>query len=287
MEKEGIIRMNVKMRKGASKLLLCHIPLVALTIFIMFPFYWFIITAFKEESSIIKMPLRYLPTPFTVENFTKMLGAMGFERYFLNSLFVSVFTTAIVMIVAILGGFSISRYQFKGKKVTFYVLLITQMLPGVVILIPLFSVFNKLGLINNLWSLILTNTAVNLPFCMITMSGFFAGIPKSLEEAAMIDGCSIWKALFKIVVPAVMPGVVASSAFAFVNSWNEFVYALNFINDSSKFVLPVGLSMMKGEFTVNYGGLAAGTIVALIPVVIVFCIIQRYLVEGMGGAVKG
>ena len=120
------------------------------------------------------------------------------------------------------------------------------------------------------------------------MSGFFSGIPATLEEAAQIDGCSIWKAIFKIVVPSIMPGVVSSSAFAFVNSWNEFVYALNFINDSSKFTLPVGLSMMKGEFTVNYGGLAAGTIVALIPVLLIFCYIQKYLVEGMSaGAVKG
>ena len=162
------------------------------------------------------------------------------------------------------------------------------MLPGVVILIPLFTIFNNLKLINNLWSLVIVNTTVNLPFCMIMMKGFFSGIPSTLEEAAQIDGCSIWKAIFRVVLPAVMPGVVSSGCFAFVNAWNEFVYALNFINDSAKFTLPVGLSMMKGEFTVDYGGLAAGTIVALIPVLLIFCYIQKYLVQGLAaGAVKG
>ncbi|MCI8853094.1 MAG: carbohydrate ABC transporter permease [Lachnospiraceae bacterium] len=275
-------------KKKWKKIFGCYIPILLFTIFTIFPFYWFLCTSFKEESSIMELPIRYIPVPFTLDNYKNMLASMGFDRYFFNSLFVSVLTTVIVILVAIWGGFAISRYKFRGKKFTFFLLLITQMLPGVVILIPLFTVFNRLGLINNLWSLVITNTTVNLPFCMIMMSGFFSGIPSTLEEAAQIDGCSIWKAIFKIVVPAIMPGVVSSAAFAFVNSWNEFVYALNFINDSSKFTLPVGLSMMKGEFTVNYGGLAAGTIVALIPVLLIFCYIQKYLVQGLAaGAVKG
>lgn len=234
------------------------------------------------------LPIRYVPVPFTLDNYKNILSSMGFDQYIRNGLFVSVTTTIVIMVVAIWGGFALSRYKFKGKKATFFMLLVTQMLPGVVILIPLFTIFNKLGLINSLWSLVIVNTTVNLPFCMIMMSGFFSGIPATLEEAAQIDGCSIWKAIFRIVVPAVMPGVVSSGCFAFVNSWNEFVYALNFINDTKKFTLPVGLSLMKGEFTVNYGGLAAGTIIALIPVLLVFCYIQKYLVQGLAaGAVKG
>lgn len=236
----------------------------------------------------MQLPMRYIPVPFTWDNYVNMLTSLGFGKYFLNGLIVAITTTVLIMIIAIWGGFALSRYKFRGKKFTFFLLLITQMLPGVVILIPLFQIFIKLNLINNLWSLIIVNTTVNLPFCMIMMSGFFSGIPSTLEEAAQIDGCSIWKAIYKIVVPAVLPGIVSSSAFAFVNAWNEFVYALNFINDSKKFTLPVGLSMMKGEFTVNYGGLAAGIIVALIPVLIVFCYIQKYLVQGLSaGAVKG
>lgn len=275
-------------KRRVIKIFNCYIPLAVLTVITLFPFYWFVITSFKEESSIMQMPMRYLPVPFTLENYKYMLSSLGFDRYFLNSLFVAVLTTVAIMIIAIWGGFALSRYKFKGKKFTFFFLLITQMLPGVVILVPLFKIFVNLGLINNLWSLVLVNTTVNLPFCMIMMSGFFSSIPPTLEEAAQIDGCSIWKAIFKVVVPAVLPGLVSCGAFAFVNSWNEFVYALNFINDSKLFTLPVGLSMMKGEFTVNYGGLAAGTVVALIPVLLIFCYIQKYLVQGLSaGAVKG
>lgn len=271
-----------------QKIFLCYLPILLFAIFTIFPFYWMLCTALKEESTIMELPIRYWPKELTLDNFQRILTSMGFDRYFLNSLFVSVITTILIMVVAIWGGFALSRYNFRGKKFTFMLLLVTQMLPGVVILIPLFTIFNNLGLINNLWSLIIVNTTVNLPFCMIMMKGFFSGIPSTLEEAAQIDGCSIWKAIFRVVLPAVMPGVVSSGCFAFVNAWNEFVYALNFINDSNKFTLPVGLSMMKGEFTVDYGGLAAGVIVALIPVLLIFCYIQKYLVQGLSaGAVKG
>lgn len=274
--------------KKVKKFFICYVPVVFFAVLTLFPFYWFLCTSFKAESSIMKLPLRYISVPFTLDNYKTMLSSMGFDKYFINSLFVSGTTTLLIIIIAILGGYAISRYKFKGKKFTFFLLLITQMLPGVVILIPLFTIFIKLGLINNLWSLIITNTTVNLPFCMIMISSFFSSVPPALEEAAQIDGCSIWKAIFRIVVPSILPGIVSAGAFAFVNSWNEFVYSLNFINDAAKFTIPVGLSMMKGEFTVNYGGLAAGTIVALIPVVIIFLFIQKYLVEGLtAGAVKG
>ena len=234
------------------------------------------------------LPIRYIPTPFTTENYSSMLSSLGFESYILNSFIVSSTTTILVVIVAIFGGYAISRYKFRGKTITFGGMLVTQMLPGVVILIPLFRIFNSLGLINNLLSLTITYTATNLPFCIIMISGFFSAIPTTLEEAAQIDGCSLPKAIVRIVIPAILPGVVTTGAYAFVNSWNEFVYALNFINDNKKFTLPVGLSMMQGEFSVNYGGLAAGTVVALIPALLMFCYIQKYLVQGLAaGAVKG
>lgn len=280
--------MTIKTKRRLGKVFLLWLPLLLFLAFTLFPFYWFLITSFKPERSIMQLPLEYFPSTFTLENYRTVLSSMGFDRYFLNSIIVAGATTLVVMIIAILGGYSISRFKFKGKGFTFGLLLVTQMLPGVVILIPLFSVFVKLGLINNLLSLVIVNTTVNLPFCLITMSGFFSSIPNTLEEAAQIDGCTQTGAIFRIVVPAIMPGVVSSSAFAFVNSWNEFVYALNFINDSKWFTLPVGLSMMKGEFTVNYGSLAAGTIIALIPVLLVFCYIQKYLVQGLSaGAIKG
>lgn len=265
-----------------------HLPLLIFLLFTVFPFYWMLSTSFKVERSILQKNLEYWPSVFTFDNYVMMFENMGFDKYFSNSLFVSLTTTAIIMVLATLGGYALARYNYKGKKLTFGILLLTQMLPGIVILVPLFQIFNNLRLINNLWSLVLTYTAINLPFCMITMSSFFASIPRTLEEAAQIDGCSTVGAIVRIVLPTLLPGVIATGAFAFVNGWNEFVFSLNFINSSRKFTLPVGLSMMKGEFTVNYGGLAAGCITALIPVLILFAYIQKYLVSGLAaGAVKG
>lgn len=278
----------MKIKKIIVRSLTLYLPMLVFLLCILFPFYWFLVTSFKTESSIMKKPMQYLPIPFTTENYTNMFASMGFSTFFLNSLIVSVSTTMVVIVVAIFGGYALSRYKFRGKSATFGAMLVTQMLPGVVILIPLFRIFNSLHLINSLFSLTITYTATNLPFCIIMISGFFSSIPNTLEEAAQIDGCSLPKAIIRIVIPAIMPGVVATGAYAFVNAWNEFIYALNFINDSKKFTVPVGLSMMQGEFTVSYGGLAAGTIVALIPVLLLFCYIQKYLVQGLSaGAVKG
>lgn len=265
-----------------------YLPLFIFIIFILFPFYWSLCTSCKEESTILKLPIKYFPSPFTLDNYTKIWNDVGFTRYILNSLIVSLSTTFIIVIVALLGGYALSRYQFKGKNMVLLIFLITQMLPGVMLLIPLFEIFKTLGLINNLSSLTITYTTTHLAFCTIMMSGFFSGIPKQMEEAAQLDGCTLVGAIFKIIVPAIAPGIVATAAFAFISAWNDFTYALAFMSDFNKFTLPVGLNMMVGEFTVNYGKLAAGNVIALIPVMIMFAYIQKYLVTGLSaGAVKG
>jgi multiple sugar transport system permease protein len=276
------------MRKRIVRLLTLNLPLLIFLLVTLFPFYWILVTSFKPESTILQRTIEYWPRAFTLDNYRMMLSDGGFDRYFANSLFASLTTTALVMAMASLGGYALARYRYKGKGVTMAILLLTQMLPGVVILVPLFEIFNKLRLINNLFSLTITYTTINLPFCMITMSGFFASIPPTLEEAARIDGCTMVGAIVRVVLPTILPGLIATGAFDFVNGWNEFVFTLNFITDSKMFTLPIGLSMMKGEFTVNYGGLAAGCIIALIPVLALFAYIQKYLVSGLAaGAVKG
>ena len=276
------------LRNRLVSALTLHLPLLLFLLVTLFPFYWILVTSFKEESTILQRTIEYWPRAFTLDNYKMMLVGGGFDRYFVNSLFAALTTTALIMVMASLGGYALARYRYKGKGLTMAILLLTQMLPGVVILVPLFEIFNKLRLINNLFSLTITYTTINLPFCMITMSGFFASIPPTLEEAARIDGCTMVGAIVRVVLPTILPGLIATGAFAFVNGWNEFVFALNFMNDSKLFTLPVGLSMMKGEFTVNYGGLAAGCIIALVPVLILFAYIQKYLVSGLAaGAVKG
>src|SRR5690606_15730074 len=179
------------------------------------------------------------------------------------------------------------RYQFVGKKSFLLMLLSTQFIPRAMLVIPLFIIFKNLGLISSPLSLIITYTAVEIPFTTVLMSGFIANIPKELEEAASIDGCSRLQSLRHVMLPLLLPGIVACGIFTFIYTWNEFLLALMLTNQQSKFTLPVGLSFMMSEFNVNYGALAAGSVIALVPAVILFAYAQKHLVSGMGGAIKG
>lgn len=277
-----------KLKKRIIRILTVNIPLIILFLVIMFPIYWTVITSFKDESSMLQLPVKYWPSPFTFDNYKYIWDNMGFDHYFFNSVFVTGVSTIACTLISIFGGYAIARYKFKGKGASYLVLLISQMFPGVVLMIPLFVIFRNMGIVNSPYSLILTYTTVRIPFCMIMMSGFVAGVSPALEEAAQIDGCSILQSIFKIVVPTIAPGIVAAGAFSFVSSWNEYVYAFMFLSDEKLFTLPIGLRQMQGEFTVAYGSLAAGCVMALIPVLLLFAYIQKYLVSGLSsGAVKG
>jgi multiple sugar transport system permease protein len=273
--------------KKADKILTLYLPLTMLLSFTIFPIYWTINTAFKPEGDIVKRPLQYLPVNPTTENFVTAWTNVGFATFFKNSLIVGVSTVLVVLVCSTLSGYALSRYQFKGKRSFMIMLLCTQFIPRAMMIIPLFVIFKNLGLISNPLSLIITYTAIEIPFTTILMSGFISNVPKELEEAAMIDGCSKLQSLRHVVFPLLLPGIVATGVFTFIYTWNEFLIALMLTNQQSKFTLPVGLSTMLGEFSINYGALAAGSVIALIPAVILFAYAQKHLVNGMGGAVKG
>ena len=280
--------MSNKTKKRLIRIFTVNIPLVVLFIVTIFPLYWTIVTSLKPENEIMKLPLKYWPSPITFDNYKYIWNNMGFDIYFWNSVMVTVISTVVCTVVSLFGGYAIARYPYKGKKLTYLILLVSQMFPGVVLMIPLFEIFKNMGIVNSPYSLILTYTTVRIPFCMIMISGFVAGVSPALEEAAQIDGCSVLGAITKIVVPTIAPGLVAAGAFAFVSSWNEYVYAFCFLSSERYFTLPIGLKLMKGEFSVAYGSLAAGCVMALIPVILLFAYIQKYLVSGLSaGAVKG
>jgi multiple sugar transport system permease protein len=273
--------------KKVDKILTLYLPLTMLLSFTIFPIYWTLNTAFKPEGDIVKRPLQYLPVNPTTENFVTAWTNVGFATFFKNSLIVGVSTVLVVLVCSTLSGYALSRYQFKGKRSFMIMLLCTQFIPRAMMIIPLFVIFKNLGLISNPLSLIITYTAIEIPFTTILMSGFISNVPKELEEAAMIDGCSKLQSLRHVVFPLLLPGIVATGVFTFIYTWNEFLIALMLTNQQSKFTLPVGLSTMMGEFSINYGALAAGSVIALIPAVILFAYAQKHLVNGMGGAVKG
>jgi multiple sugar transport system permease protein len=273
--------------KKVDKILTLYLPLAMLLSFTIFPIYWTINTAFKPEGDIVKRPLQYLPITPTVENFVTAWTNVGFATFFKNSLIVGISTVVVVLICSTLSGYALSRYQFKGKRSFMIILLCTQFIPRAMMIIPLFVIFKNLGLISNPLSLIITYTAIEIPFTTILMAGFISNVPKELEEAAVIDGCTKLQSLRFVVFPLLLPGIVATGVFTFIYTWNEFLIALMLTNQQSKFTLPVGLSTMMGEFSINYGALAAGSVIALIPAVILFAYAQKHLVNGMGGAVKG
>lgn len=231
--------------------------------------------------------MQYLPKNVTFDNFINAWSDVGFEKYFQNSFVVGLGTVVLTLVLSVLAGYALARYDFKGKNMVMLVLLMTQFIPRSMLIIPLFVMFSNIGLISNPISLILIYSAVQVPFSAILMSGFIAGIPSELEEAAAVDGATRLQAIRQVIFPLLIPGVVATSINVFIYSWNEFLLALMLTNNQSKFTLPVGLSFMLGEFNINYGALAAGSIIALIPSVILFIFAQKHLVNGMGGAVKG
>jgi len=279
--------MSLFKSKRANKTIFFYLPLTLMFTWTVFPLYWSLTTAFKSEGDIMKRPLEYLPVSPTIENFAVAWNNVGFATFFKNSLLIGICTVFIVVLLSTLSGYAISRYKFKGKGSFMLMLLSTQFIPRAMLIIPLFIIFNKLGLISNPLSLIITYTAVEIPFTTILMSGFIGNIPRELEEAASIDGCNRIQSIRHVLLPLLLPGIVATGVFTFIYTWNEFLIALMLTNQQSKLTLPVGLSFMMGEFNVNYGALAAGSVIALVPAIILFSYAQKHLVSGLGGAVKG
>ena len=263
--------------------LLLWIPLAFALLFTLVPFYWMLLFAFRPSGS-----TALFPWPVTFEHFAKVWTGGGFGTFFMNSVYVALASLAISIIVGLMGGYALARYSFRGKGAFLLVMLCTQFVPGAMLLIPLFQIFNGIGLTNSLWSLIIGDSVFQLPLSLVLMVGFIRNVPIDIEEAAWIDGCSRVQAFIAVVLPLLRPGIVAVGSFAFISAWNNFLLAVMFISSQNKFTLPVGLSYLIGEFGTDFGALAAGGVIAVLPVVLIFAFVQRFLVQGLSaGAVKG
>lgn len=270
-------------------LLIGRILILAFFLFIVcLPIYWMLITSLKTTADINTLDIQYWPANPTFQNYENVLQQSNFIYYLKNSVVVSVVTGIIVLFVAITGGYGLSRYKYRGKGVTMLGFLVTQMIPMTLILVPMFLIFHSVNLGDTLTSLIILYVVINVPFCVITMQGFFANIPIAVEEAAAIDGCSKFQVITKIVLPIMLPGIIAVFVFAFIGAWNDLLGGVMFINSELNKTLPVGLSSYVGQFSINWGEMCAGGMLALIPSALLFVMVQKYIVEGMtSGAVKG
>lgn len=267
---------------------LVWLGLSAFLLWTVFPLYWMIITSVTPEADLFTWPLRYYPLAPTLSHYTGTLLQTDIPRYFGNSVAVSVIAAAATLCVAIPGGYALARYRFGGRKPTALAFLATQMMPVVVLIVPLFIAFRTLNLLNTLYSLMIVYTVLNVPFCTMMMQGFFAGIPGELEEAAMVDGGTRLDAILRVAVPLARPGLIATFLFAFIGAWNELLFSIMFLNSDQHFTLPVGLYMFISKYDVHWGRMMAGATIALIPALVVFGFVQRYMVSGLvSGAVKG
>lgn len=274
---------SARRHRPDGRVLRLFVPLTAYALFTVVPFYWMLLFAVRPDGS-----TSLLPWPITLRNFGTVWNTLGYSLYVRNSVLIAVTTLLFVTVVALMGGYALARFCFPGRKAFVLLLLCTQFVPGAMMLIPLFTVFKSFGLIDSRWSVIIAETTFQLPLAMILMSGFIRNVPMELEESAMVDGCGRIRAFLAVVLPLLRPGVVAVGSFAFIGAWNNFLFALMFLNDPTKQTIPVGLSSTIGENTVDFGALAAGGVVAAVPVVLVFAVVQRFLVQGLAaGAVKG
>lgn len=256
--------------------------------FALLPIYWTIKISVTPESLLYSEGIKLWPSHMTLKNYQTVLAASDFPRYFLNSLIVSISTALIVTAVASLAGYALSRFRFRGKAWVSLILLLTQTFPLVMVIPPIFRIMGQLGLTDNLYGLIVIYTAFNIAFATFLMQSFFDGVPKDLEEAAMIDGCTRVMALRRVILPLTLPGMGATVAFVFTAAWSELLFALMLINSEDQKTFSVGLLTFIGKFAVDWGQMMAASVMALIPVCIFFAFLQRYLVTGLtAGAVKG
>lgn len=275
-------RRRGKPRQPGERILLI-VPLTIALLFTLVPFYWMLLFAFRPAGS-----TSLVPWPITFEHFEKVWNGAGFGVYFVNSLYVAAASLVISTFIALLGGYALARFRFRGRAIFVLVMLCTQFIPGAMMLIPLFQIFNGFGLTNSLWSLIISDTVFQLPLSLVLMAGFIRNVPIELEEAAWVDGCSRIRAFLLVILPLLRPGIVAVGSFAFISAWNNFLFAVMFISTQDQFTIPVGLSYLLGEFGTDFGALAAGGVIAVVPVVALFAYVQRFLVQGLSaGAIKG
>jgi N,N'-diacetylchitobiose transport system permease protein len=253
----------------------------------IFPVYWMVNTAFKPYGDILRSTPGFLPIPLSLGNFTDALGKPMFVDYLGNSLIVTLLAVVAGAIVALLAAVALTRFRFFGRRAFLISVLAVQMVPTPALVIPIFLSLKSANLLNSLPGLSLTYLAFVLPFTIWTLRGFLHGVPVELEEAAMVDGASRLTVMRRILLPLVAPGVIASSVFAFITAWNDYVFAYVEMKDQDHYTLPVWLVSFSTSTGTDYGGLIAASTLFALPVVVFFLVIQRRLVEGMtSGAVK-
>ncbi len=251
------------------------------------PFIYVVLTALKSSEQIYD-PDQIIPTYITLENFRQVLFQSNFVRYFMNSIFITVVTTVICMILSVMAAYGLTRYYIIGSEKLKMAVLMTRMFPGILLCIPFYIIMKQMQLIDSYVGLIMMYCSFTLPFAIWNTCAFFNTIPWELEEAAMIDGCGRLRSFFTVIVHVAKPGLFVTALFCFMSSWDEYMYASIFINTTLKKTIQVGMQDFVGQYSVDWGLLMSAVVISLIPLLFFFALVQKNLVDGLSsGAVKG
>ncbi|MBP7211823.1 carbohydrate ABC transporter permease [bacterium] len=270
-----------------------HTVLIVTSLLSIFPFIWLISTSLKGNSeNIFAYPPQIIPHEFTLQNYIGVWGKVDFIGYFVNSMIVAGATVLLNLILSALAGYPLARMEFKGKKITFFAILATIMVPFQAIMLPVYLITLKLNMVDSVNNF-MGYMGLVMPFAVSAFGIFlmrqaFMAVPREMEEAAIVDGCNIFQAFWKVLIPMVKPSLAVLAIFTFIGSWGEFMWPSIVLTKESMYTLPVGVNNLQGMFSSNWRFIAAGSILATIPIVIFFLALQKYFISGENeGAVKG
>jgi N,N'-diacetylchitobiose transport system permease protein len=265
-----------------------HVLALLLALIWAFPTYWMVNSAFKTPDNLTSVVPQFLPSPVSLDAFIRAFLKPGFLTSLGNSLLVAVCVVIASIGVGFLATAALTRFRFFGRKAILITILAIQMIPSIALLIPLFLTFRDANMLNTYWALMLAYLASALPFSIWVLRGFFQSIPEEIDEAARLDGAGDMRVLRSIYFPLVLPGLISTAVFTFIEAWNDYIMAYILLQEQAKYTLPVWLVSFNQDTGIDYGGLIAASVLFSIPVVVFFLFVQRNLVAGMsGGAVKG
>jgi len=270
-----------------SRSALSYLVLFVFTVFALYPLTRIVTIALRPGDQLLSTSLAFIPPGATLANFRILLTSTPFLRWLVNSTIIALAVTLTGVALASTAGYALSRFRFSGRSSMLNGLLVTQMFPATMLLLPLYLILIKLSLINSYLGVVIIYTATALPFCIWQLKAYYDTIPLALEESAGIDGCTRWQSFYLVVLPLAAPALIISALFSFVTAWNEYVIAAIMLQDVEKFTLPLGLRMFQANMSTQWGLYAAGALLVSVPIVVMFLFLSRYLVSGLSsGAVK-
>jgi multiple sugar transport system permease protein len=274
--------------------LLTWIVTFVLMVIMCVPGLWVVLSAFRPNREILAKPPVWIPELLSLDNFREIFGfgdalvAIPVLSYFANSLIIALTSTVIALMIGMSGGYAFARFRFRGKNGLFLGLMLSRAVPGIALSLPVFMIWSKLGLIDAKLGLIIVYVALNVPFTIWLIDGFFRQIPKEMNEAAQVDGCTRWQAFWKIEFPLARSGIASAGIFAFLTSWNEYALASQLTRSTDSKTLPVGLMDFTAQFTINWAGMCAMAVIIIVPALILTFLVQKHLIAGLTfGGVKG